>query len=409
MNSLTEIKSQFKFLTETLQDFGTMPIFERIFSQDLDLLEQHLTKDILSQIDYNTTLTKLITKFENDFNSEYKERMKKYTRFNAQSFQDTMICNMDSIGKYMLKIILHQQQTLQFLKQKKLMQTQEDHSNPIQALNVDSLKVDLVVIQNTCSKKDDKDLKGTRIKHGFKRASMSFFGQDDDTFTCTMLLNADQLQKQVDKDEFQEDGSMTAFWMYRDTLLEHMGNVKKSVAERTRHQRQYDRRVNKRQMQTQESKTDTGKALDAELVVTESNMIESEVQDDINWSGNDTDADETDNRPIDDEEPMAEVKLTAESSDEELEAPIEDQPLPTDASPIALLPGYIDDSNPEEDDKDPVDYPANGEDNDDNESSDDDDDDDVVEKDEEDDEEEEEHLAPIDPSVVPIDDLVPSS
>ncbi|GJX83690.1 putative nucleotidyltransferase, ribonuclease H [Tanacetum coccineum] len=38
-----------------------------------------------------------------------------------------------------------------------------------------------------------------------------------------------------------------------------MGNVKKSVAERTRHQRQYDRRVNKTQMQTLESKVDMGK------------------------------------------------------------------------------------------------------------------------------------------------------
>nr|GEV62643.1 hypothetical protein [Tanacetum cinerariifolium] len=63
---------------------------------------------------------------------------------------------------------------------------------------------------------------------------------------------------------------------------------------------------------------------------------------------------------------------------------MEDQPLHTDASPTALLPGYIDDSNPEEDkedpEEDPVDYPANGGDNDDNESSDDDDDDDDVEK-----------------------------
>nr|GFC28804.1 hypothetical protein [Tanacetum cinerariifolium] len=63
-------------------------------------------------------------------------------------------------------------------------------------------------------------------------------------------------------------------------------------------------------------------------------------------------------------------------SDEELEASMKDQPLPTDASPTALLPGYIDDSNLEEDEEDPVDYPANGGDNDDNESSDDDDDDD---------------------------------
>ncbi|GJR29299.1 hypothetical protein Tco_1105531 [Tanacetum coccineum] len=91
-----------------------------------------------------------------------------------------------------------------------------------------------------------------------------------------------------------------------------MGNVKKSVAERTRHQRQYERRVNKRQMQTQESKIDTGKALDNGLVVMESNGTESEVQDDSSRSGNDTDADDADIRPIYDEEPMAEVQLTAE-------------------------------------------------------------------------------------------------
>ncbi|GJU96154.1 hypothetical protein Tco_1320910 [Tanacetum coccineum] len=91
-----------------------------------------------------------------------------------------------------------------------------------------------------------------------------------------------------------------------------MGNVKKSVAERTRHQRQYDRRVNKRQLQTQESKIDTGKAVDNGLVVMESNGIESTVQDDSSRSGNDTDTDDADIRPIYDEEPMAEVQLTAE-------------------------------------------------------------------------------------------------
>nr|GEX66596.1 hypothetical protein [Tanacetum cinerariifolium] len=41
---------------------------------------------------------------------------------------------------------------------------------------------------------------------------------------------------------------------FRETLLLHMGNVKKSVAERTRHKRQYDRRMNERQMQSRESK-----------------------------------------------------------------------------------------------------------------------------------------------------------
>ncbi|GKD83577.1 hypothetical protein Tco_1350416, partial [Tanacetum coccineum] len=97
-------------------------------------------------------------------------------------------------------------------------------------------------------------------------------------------------------------------------------------------------------------------------------------------------------------------------SDEELEAPTEDQPLSMDASPTALSPGYIVDFDPEEDEEDheedPVDHHVDGGDNDDNDSSDDDDNDDNVE-DEED--EEEEHLALADPSAVLIYDLVPSS
>ncbi|GJY49708.1 hypothetical protein Tco_0439664 [Tanacetum coccineum] len=171
-----------------------------------------------------------------------------------------------------------------------------------------------------------EDLKGTRIEHGFKRAFMSVFGQDNDTFTSTMFLNVDQLQKQLDKDDFQEDGSMAAFWVinrqfqkfidlkftldydsqmsdkyfaeyarievkqFRGTLLQHKSNVKKFVAERIRHQRQYDRRVNKRQI----------------------SRTESEVQDDSSRPGNDTDADDADIRPIYDKEPMAEVQLTTE-------------------------------------------------------------------------------------------------
>ncbi|GKD12153.1 hypothetical protein Tco_1196560 [Tanacetum coccineum] len=70
------------------------------------------------------------------------------------------------------------------------------------------------------------------------------------------------------------------------------------------------------------------------------------------------------------------------ASNEELEAPIKDQPLPADASPIALSPGYIVDFDLEEDlEEDPVDHPVDRGDNDDNKSSNDDDDDDDVVKD----------------------------
>ncbi|GJU59241.1 hypothetical protein Tco_1237007 [Tanacetum coccineum] len=197
------------------------------------------------------------------------------------------------------------------------MQTQEYHSNLIQALNFHSLKADLVVTQNTCSEKEDsnsetassksvtesslysatkdvhaikykmskakegcmayfcsfhshlqdlskEDLKVTRIEHGFKQAFMLLFGQDNDTFTSMMLLNIDQLQKQLDKDEFEEDGSMAAFWVEDD-----------------------------------------------DLVITKSSRTESEVQDNSNRLGNDTDADNVDIRPIYDEEPMAERRESA--------------------------------------------------------------------------------------------------
>nr|GFC64427.1 hypothetical protein [Tanacetum cinerariifolium] len=99
------------------------------------------------------------------------------------------------------------------------------------------------------------------------------------------------------------------------------------------------------------------------------------------------------------------------ASNEELKEPMENQPLPADASPTALSPGYVVDFDLEKDEKDPkedlADYPANKRDNVDDELS-NDDDDDNVEKDEED-KEEEEHLAPADPSDVSADDLVPSS
>ncbi|GJS11262.1 hypothetical protein Tco_0368058 [Tanacetum coccineum] len=145
-----------------------------------------------------------------------------------------------------------------------------------------------------------EDLKGTRIEHGFKRAFMLLFGQDDDTFTSTMFLHVDQPQKQLDKYEFQEEGSMAAFWVinrqfkkfinsqftldydnqmtdkyfveytgievkqFRETLLQHMSNVKKSIAERTHHQRQYDRRSSGTQSRKQDTSSRSGNDADAD-------------------------------------------------------------------------------------------------------------------------------------------------
>ncbi|GJY04971.1 hypothetical protein Tco_0370911 [Tanacetum coccineum] len=90
-----------------------------------------------------------------------------------------------------------------------------------------------------------------------------------------MLLNVDQLQKQLDKDEFQEDGSMTAFWVVNNQFQKFIDS---------KFTLDYDKSI----------------------------RTDSTVQDDNSRSGNDTDADDADIRPIYDEEPMAEVQLTAE-------------------------------------------------------------------------------------------------
>ncbi|GKF88869.1 hypothetical protein Tco_0262832, partial [Tanacetum coccineum] len=80
----------------------------------------------------------------------------------------------------------------------------------------------------------------------------------------------------------------------------------------------------------------------------------------------------------------------------------EDQPYANYASPIALSPGYVTDSDLEEDSEDGlVDYPADRGDNDDNDDSFDDDDE------EEEALEEEEHLALANSVIAPTIDLAP--
>ncbi|GKB62189.1 hypothetical protein Tco_0918375 [Tanacetum coccineum] len=185
----------------------------------------------------------------------------------------------------------------------------------------------------------NNDLKGTRTESGFKRAFATLFGQDIETFTGTMFLYVDQLEKQLDKEEFQEIGSMAAFKVletqfqmfiksqmylddefvvmtrnyflqytqlaipeFCDTLIQHMESVKKSIDERAKHKREYDSWVNERQMQTTEDKVDSSKALDASLVDTESSGTALKEQDTSSRSGNDAHADDADIRPIYDEE-----------------------------------------------------------------------------------------------------------
>ncbi|GJY39904.1 hypothetical protein Tco_0426268 [Tanacetum coccineum] len=152
-----------------------------------------------------------------------------------------------------------------------------------------------------------------KIEGGFERAFATLFDQDVQTFTGSMLLNLDQLEKQLDKEEFQEAGSMDAFRQFCDTLIQHMESVKKSIDERAQHKREYDSRMNERHMQSKEGKVDSSKELDAGLFVTECSGTKSDKQVTSSSSGNYlTHAVDADIRPVNDQVPFVEVQLTAQ-------------------------------------------------------------------------------------------------
>ncbi|GJW25307.1 hypothetical protein Tco_0039118 [Tanacetum coccineum] len=155
-----------------------------------------------------------------------------------------------------------------------------------------------------------------------------------------MFLNVDQLEKQLDNKEFQEIGSMASFKVletqfqmfinsqiylndeyivmtrnyfleytrldipeFRDTLIQNMDYVKKSIEKRALHKMEYDSSVNERLTQTTEEKVDSSKALDASLVIIESNGTESQEQDTSSKSGNDA--------HVDDVQTTAEINIFA--------------------------------------------------------------------------------------------------
>nr|GEX02385.1 hypothetical protein [Tanacetum cinerariifolium] len=89
----------------------------------------------------------------------------------------------------------------------------------------------------------DLGYKGTRTESEFKCAFMTLSGQDIETFSGTMFLYVEQLEKKLDKEDFQEIGSMAAFNEipeFRDTLIQHLESVKKSIDERAQLKREYD-------------------------------------------------------------------------------------------------------------------------------------------------------------------------
>ncbi|GJZ02665.1 hypothetical protein Tco_0520626 [Tanacetum coccineum] len=176
---------------------------------------------------------------------------------------------MESLNSNSQERELHQLQQMQHKAKESCMKSFRLLQSHLQVLSYNDLKI------NGC----------------FERAFTTLFEQDVQTFTGSMLLHLDQLEKQLGKEEFQEIGSMDAFkalkrqfqllisfqynfdyfddlmirkyflaytrtevQQFRNTLIQHMESVKKSIVEREKHKQVYDSRMNDRKMQPKEKK-----------------------------------------------------------------------------------------------------------------------------------------------------------
>nr|GEY33724.1 Gag-Pol polyprotein [Tanacetum cinerariifolium] len=123
-----------------------------------------------------------------------------------------------------------------------------------------------------------------------ERFSSSDLTEDKEIALCVKLKRLCKPDFTLDYDSQMIDKYFAEYTIievkqFKETLLQHTGNVMKYVAERT--------------------------PIDDDLVIKESSETESEVQDDSSKPGNDTDVDDVNIRPIYDKELMAKVQLTA--------------------------------------------------------------------------------------------------
>ncbi|GKC37644.1 hypothetical protein Tco_1050028 [Tanacetum coccineum] len=126
-------------------------------------------------------------------------------------------------------------------------------------------------------------------------------------FTSTMFLNIDQLEKLLEKDEFQESRSMATFRVLETQCQKFIKSRISLDDEDGIMTRKYFLEYTQLEMQTIEEKVDMSKALDVSLVDTESSRTELGEQDTSSRSGNNANI-----NPIYDEESMTEVQLTVD-------------------------------------------------------------------------------------------------
>ncbi|GKD48303.1 hypothetical protein Tco_1277279 [Tanacetum coccineum] len=157
LNGLSALKSNFTRILEqgiTKSEFERafshifgedVDTFTRTFSQNMDTLEQQLTKETILESNCQNAFRVLKTQFEKIFSSVLikpssldgtyaRKDFHAYTGMEPQLFKETILKNFNFIEDYMLKTIIHAQTIQKMLDDKKL-QIQECTVTPGQGEN----------------------------------------------------------------------------------------------------------------------------------------------------------------------------------------------------------------------------------------------------------------------------------
>nr|GEW90682.1 hypothetical protein [Tanacetum cinerariifolium] len=241
--------------------------FTRTFSQNIDTLEQQLTKETIIESNCQNAFRVLKIQFEKIFTSVLikpssldgtyaRKYFHAYTNMKPQLFKETILTNFDFIEKYMLKTIIHAQTIQKRLDDKKF-QIQEFIVQEVKAS--DAISEDKA--QECCMQLDNEEFQEIGSTAAFKVLDTQFqmfiksrIYLDDEYVVMTRNYFLQYTQLEIPE--------------FCDTLIQHMESVKKSINEIAPYKRGYDTRVNERQMETTEEKVDMSKALDASLVDT---------------------------------------------------------------------------------------------------------------------------------------------
>ncbi|GKA09006.1 hypothetical protein Tco_0688337 [Tanacetum coccineum] len=204
LNGLSTLKSNF---TWKLKQGITKSEFERAFSHIFGDNVDTFTRTLL-KTQFEKSFTSVLIKPSSLDGTYARKDFHAYAGMEPQLFKETILKNFDFIENYMLKTIIHAQTIQKRLDDKKL-QIQECTVQEVKASDAISedkaqerCMLSYRLLHSHLKLLSNNDLKGTRTEYGFKCAFATLFGQDRETFTGIMFLNMDQLEKQLDNEEF---------------------------------------------------------------------------------------------------------------------------------------------------------------------------------------------------------------